>query len=176
MSSVDATTETLTPDQRNQLIFAFGSFQDYESLFDKINDQFRSNKKYTNSVNQLNFTKLEKESDSTFIAPCYRASIITKYYDLDLDLTIISPTEIKKLEDDVKFQCSEGVLLLLTADNFNSFKTQRDFLIKSLNDKEGSFMPIITTEPNQMKSEVVKDLLSNIDELIQIDLTEGSFK
>lgn len=172
MSLTDATTETEEEQQtRNQLIFAVGSVSDYQVLFERINAQFKSNKKYENSANQLSFKKIEKTDSTVFPSPVYTVSIATKYYDLDLDLAIVGLDELNKLEKDVKFQCSEGVFLLLKKDNVDAFKAKKDFLAKVLNDKEGSFMPLITTESNQSKSEVVKDLMANIDELIQIDLT-----
>lgn len=171
MSSTDASTGTETQQTRNQLIFAVGSSSDFEALFERINEQFKSNKKYESSANQLSFKKLEKSDSSVFPSPAYTVSIATKYYDLDLDLAIVSLDEISKLEKDVKFLCSEGVFLLLKKENMSAFKAKKDLLVKVLNDKEGSFMPLITMESNQNKCEVVKDLMANIDELIQIDLT-----
>lgn len=139
-------------------IYAIGSSDSYKSLFSRINSEFKSNSKYIDSPNKLNIL------DSSSERAAYTLQITTKYYDLDLDLVVLSPEDCASKLETVNL---EGILLFLNKESPNQNATE--FLLKIFDENFEIFKSIIRDGSNF--EEVIENFKS-IEDVIQINLTE----
>lgn len=159
---------------KNPLLIAFGNLIDYETLFNKINNQFETNEKYKTSLNKLHFVKSTSKSD-TALAVDYTININTKYYDLKLDLAVMNlhQTDLNQVKEKVSLQNNlQGVLLFLNNQHING--TLSEYLVDTLNHNDSCFKSVITCEMTDVHKIFIDQLDNQVDDLITINLTENS--
>lgn len=140
-------------------LVALGVESDCKKLFTKINDLFRIDKKYKNTLNKLNIIDTnDRISDAKF-----KMEITTKYYDLTIIIIVINPKNIDIEVLNKKLENSEGVLMFLNKENSSLYDMdQLSSFFTKLNEKENSFKSLILDENEVTSNERSDDLLSKI--------------
>ena len=161
-------------------LVALGVESDCKKLFTKINDLFRIDKKYKNTLNKLNIIDTnDRNSDAKF-----KMEITTKYYDLTIIIIVINPKNIDIEVLNKKLENSEGVLMFLNKENSSLYDMdQLSSFFTKLNEKENFFKSLILDENEVTSNERSDDLLSKIrakideiEELVTINQYSGNLK
>lgn len=161
-------------------ILGFGNLDLFKSLINKINNEFKTNETYKNSLNQIEIVQTNATDSCMF-----KIKINTKYYDLDLNLELISTdldeNDLKlKLDkylsnrDDLVKSSIQGILILVDKEKFDFVSSN---LFESVlnknneNDDSSSCLNIlILNEFDKLINEKVELFLDKYEDFVSIKL------
>lgn len=147
-------------------IIGFGDVNLFNKLFQKLNSQFSTNETYANKPNQISISGKTNQATNLF-----EMKITTKYYDLDLDLEILSLDMLEEKVGDNKVGAHglEGIFFLLTQESdvhrLNTVQCEQ-----FLNDNQNCLSVLITDESSQIDQESVKHFLNKYEHFVPIEL------